>query len=199
MNFLSIWIKGLRRCLVSRLLNFLAMTRPGSRPSRAQINFVNSGWEEPPKTLIFGILEFKQGRCSSVDRRWKRKWFWLESESVLVLRKISSWNEKKKWVWIRWIGKTKRNIRVFFARLETKGFLLTVVRSTIFFHLVKTTNKQKKKRVRSIALNNKTNERKLVRTSQTWRKSSISLVVERTRTKKTVPAICLARKMIHRV
>jgi hypothetical protein len=53
--------------LVSRLLNFFVITLPGSKPSRVHINFVNSGWDEPPKTFIFGILVAKDGWASNVD------------------------------------------------------------------------------------------------------------------------------------
>lgn len=53
--------------LVSRLLNFFVLTLPGSKPSREQIKFVNSGCDDPPNTFILGILERNDGRCSNID------------------------------------------------------------------------------------------------------------------------------------
>jgi hypothetical protein len=74
--------------LVSRLLNFLVITLPGSRPSRAQINFVNSGCDEPPNTFILGILGHNDGRV--VDLAWWGYECWLESESVRIFKYVSS-------------------------------------------------------------------------------------------------------------
>ena len=42
--------------LVSRLENFLATTRPSSMPSLSTTFCARSGWEEPLKTLMLGIL-----------------------------------------------------------------------------------------------------------------------------------------------
>merc|ERR1740128_406964 len=42
--------------LVSRLENFFATTRPRSIPSRSTIFCAKSGWDDPLKTLMLGIL-----------------------------------------------------------------------------------------------------------------------------------------------
>ncbi len=94
--------------LVSRLLNFFVITLPGSKPSRAQINFVNSGCDEPPNTLILGILGHNDGRF--VNLPWWVYECWLESEFVRVFKDVSS-------SWLNWLSSKK-----FFNKNNWKNF-----------------------------------------------------------------------------
>ena len=43
---------------VSRLLNFFVTTLPRSMPRRSTMRWAKSTWEEPEKTLMFGILDW---------------------------------------------------------------------------------------------------------------------------------------------
>ncbi len=66
------------------MLNFFVITLPDSKPSLAQINFVNSGCDDPPNTLILGILEHNDGRCSDNNFAICLYDVSLESELVLI-------------------------------------------------------------------------------------------------------------------